>query len=605
MYKFDKKKTLQGESIIKEEKELKTEDAQSKEIKCLKDCQYSDVSSSFLNSDRDRDSTLVLSPTESPIKSTEANISNGDISSASTIILEDESDVLERNGGTTHYSTPEQGIQQYDPSQYYAMINGEIEFSNRILNGFLEFEGTNKELTISEILEAVGYDTLEEVVDQGLSHKPVPNLEALEEEHEDTEKGDKKLKIPREVDQIETNPEHISDLGQIEIVHDILTDVTHWNNFGRETCTSGQNQKETKEVSKYATANDTTISDVSNRKIIGKETETCTSRRYQTETKPCDTKNTTSCKEIKPVGFSEDIMCEKEDIVETQDEAVLKESTEGIISEPEQASECTQTIQREQRNLKPNENCFLKFSDEANVEWAEDNFKELAPRNKDVHRKIDAIRQTTEDDLANDMETDFGEDKCSKQINKTYMFDIVKTKAPLERVIATTKHHGYGFWKDWKDVFIKDKENEIINNNYLSDQINTSSKGTYCVSQLNPGRSELTSTSEKPGLKISEKYCIDVSPVNLTQSLPMYMQLTSGGKEFKPEKRDLIRKKRRSSSELLLLTLHKPNHNPNSIHQFQCLYICRCHQNPIMCYLIVQMISFPINFNSMESITLS
>ena len=35
--------------------------------------------------------------------------------------------------------------------------------------------------------------------------------------------------------------------------------------------------------------------------------------------------------------------------------------------------------------------------------------------------------------------------------------NIVRTKTPFKpRVIKTIRNYGYGFWKDWKDIFIKD-----------------------------------------------------------------------------------------------------------------------------------------------------
>ena len=77
--------------------------------------------------------------------------------------------------------------EKYDPSQYYAMMSGEIDYSDRILNEYLKF-GNNKDLSIAEILEVEDFATLDEgTVSQEHFYEPVSNQETLEEELDDIE----------------------------------------------------------------------------------------------------------------------------------------------------------------------------------------------------------------------------------------------------------------------------------------------------------------------------------------------------------------------------------------------------------------------------------
>ena len=102
------------------------------------------------------------------------------------------------------------------------MMSGEIHFSNQI-NEYLEFGGTNKELSIAEILEVEDFATLdEETVSQELSYEPVSNPETLEEEHDDTEEIYEEMAIPKKVNQLEATHEHKSNLGQNKMVHAYL-----------------------------------------------------------------------------------------------------------------------------------------------------------------------------------------------------------------------------------------------------------------------------------------------------------------------------------------------------------------------------------------------
>ena len=125
-----------------------------------------------------------------------------------------------------------------------------------------------------------------------------------------------------------------------------------------EACTSGQNRIEIEGILNYATVETETIDDASNREIIGEKHKPYTSEQDKTETEHADTTNSASHKEIKHVGFSENIMRkEAENVVETQDKDVLKESTgkKGVhqmenINETKQASRCPQTNQREKKN---------------------------------------------------------------------------------------------------------------------------------------------------------------------------------------------------------------------------------------------------------------
>ena len=94
---------------------------------------------------------------------------------------------------------------------------------------------------------------------------------------------------------------------------------------------------------------------------------------------------------------------ETKNIVENQDVAFLKESTGKIkgvhqtkdVIKTKQASKRQQTDQDEQESLRPNGVQSLNFSDEdnlkADVEWAENNYKEFASRKKDIHGKVNAI----------------------------------------------------------------------------------------------------------------------------------------------------------------------------------------------------------------------
>ena len=113
-----------------------------------------------------------------------------------------------------------------------------------------------------------------------------------------------------------------------------------------------------------------------------------------------------------------------------------------------QASKRQQGDQDEREHLRSDKDYTLNFSDEENlradVEGAEDNCEDFASSKKGDHGRINMIRHTTKEDLANNIKTKIIDNKSNNQANNETKFNVIKNKTPLnQRIIKKIRNYGY------------------------------------------------------------------------------------------------------------------------------------------------------------------
>ena len=95
---------------------------------------------------------------------------------------------------------------------------------------------------------------------------------------------------------------------------------------------------------------------------------------------------------------------------------------------------------------------------EEDIKWPESNFDEFIPKDKDICKDIDAIRHTSRDNITDNTGSGTCKVKTVKKVNNNIKFDEIKEEDPKKNGMTINKHINYGFWKDWKGIFIKDNK---------------------------------------------------------------------------------------------------------------------------------------------------